>query len=79
MENEPFDSSIFGTSRSFKEQLNDPKNPNIYCLFMMDGREFLLENSYNTELHQKTADHDTFSIIVPDYALDSFKGYVLKN
>jgi len=79
MENEPFDSSIFGTSRSFKEQLNDPKNPNIYCLFMMDGKEFLLENSYNTELHQKTADHDTFSIIVPDDALDSFKGYVLEN
>ena len=79
MENEPFDSSIFGTSRSFKEQLNDPKNPNIYCLFMMDGKEFLLENSYNTELHQKTADHDTFSITVPDDALDSFKGYVLEN
>ena len=45
----------------------------------MDGKEFLLENSYNTELHQKTADHDTFSIIVPDDALDSFKGYVLEN
>ena len=79
MENEHFDPLIFGTSRSFKEQLNDPKNPNIYCLFMMDGKEFLLENSYNTELHQKTADHDTFSIIVPDDALDSFKGYVLEN
>ena len=79
MENEPINLSIFGTSRSFKEQLNDPKNPNIYCLFMMDGKEFLLENSYNTELHQKTADHDTFSIIVPDDALDSFKGYVLEN
>jgi type VI secretion system secreted protein VgrG len=79
MENEPFDPSIFGTSRSFKEQLNDPKNPNVYCLFMMDGKEFLLKNSYNTELHQKTADHDTFSITVPDDALDSFKGYVLEN
>ena len=79
MENEPFDHSIFGTSRSFKEQLNDPKNPNVYCLFMMDGKEFLLKNSYNTELHQKTADHDTFSITVPDDALDSFKGYVLEN
>lgn len=79
MENEPFNLSIFGTSRSFKEQLNDPKNPNVYCLFMMDGKEFLLKNSYNTELHQKTADHDTFSITVPDDALDSFKGYVLEN
>lgn len=79
MENQPFDPSIFGTSRSFKEQLNDPNNPNVYCLFLMDGKEFLLKNSYNTELHQKTADHDTFSITVPDDALDSFKGYVLEN
>ena len=79
MDKEPFDPSIFGTSRSFEEQLNDPKNPNVYCLFMMDGKEFLLENSYNTELHQKTAEHDTFSITVPEDALDSFKGYVLEN
>ena len=79
MENEPFDSSIFGTSRSFKEQLNDPKNPNIYCLLSMDGKEFLLKNSYSTQLHQKTADHDTFSITVPSDAIDSFKGYVMEN
>ncbi|MDR3025148.1 phage baseplate assembly protein V [Chryseobacterium sp.] len=71
--------TVFGTSRSFKEQLHDSNNPNVYCLLTMNGKEFLLKNSYEVELHQKTADHDTFTITVPDDALDSFKGYVLEN
>jgi type VI secretion system secreted protein VgrG len=78
MENQDL-TTVFGTSRSFKEQLHDPNNPNVYCLLRMDGKDFLLKNSYTVELHQKTADHDTFTITVPDDALDSFKGYVLEN
>ena len=79
MENTNFDTSIFGTSRSFKEWLHDTTNPLVYCLLTVDGKEFLRKNSYSVELNQKTNDHDSFTIVVPDDALDSFKGYVMEN
>jgi len=78
MENQDF-STVFGTSRSFKEWLHDPANPLVYCLLTLDGKDFLAKNSYSVELHQKTADHDTFSISVPDDALDRFEGYIMEN
>jgi Rhs element Vgr protein len=78
MENQDF-SNIFGTSRSFKEWLHDPTNPLVYCLLTLDGKDFLAKDSYTVELTQKTADHDTFCITVPDDALDSFEGYVMEN
>ena len=79
MENTNFDTSIFGTSRSFKEWLHDTTNPLVYCLLTLDGKEFLAKNSYSVNLHQKTAHHDSFSITVPDDALDRFEGYVMEN
>ncbi len=79
MENEPFDSSIFGTSRRFEDWLKDKTNPLVYCLLTLDGKEFLRKNSYEVTLHQKTNEHDTFTIVVPDDALDTFKGYVMEN
>ncbi|KNB63053.1 type VI secretion system Vgr family protein [Chryseobacterium sp. Hurlbut01] len=79
MENEPFDSSIFCTSRRFEDWLKDKTNPLVYCLLTLDGKEFLRKNSYEVTLHQKTNDHDTFTIVVPDDALDTFKGYVMEN
>lgn len=78
MESQDF-SNIFGSSRSFEDQLQDPTNPLVYCLLTLDGKKFLAKNSYTVELHQKTADHDTFNIIVPDDSLDSFEGYVMEN
>ncbi|GAA4153589.1 phage baseplate assembly protein V [Chryseobacterium ginsenosidimutans] len=78
MENQDF-SNIFGTSRSFKEWLHDPTNPLVYCLLTLDGKDFLAKDSYTVELTQKTADHDTFCITVPDDALDSFEGYVMES
>ena len=79
MENTNFDTSIFGTSRSFKEWLHDTTNPLVYCLLTLDGKEFLAKNSYSVNIHQKTAHHDSFSITVPDDALDRFEGYVMEN
>lgn len=73
------DYSVFGTSRSFKDWLHDPANPLVYCILTLDGKEFLTKNSYTVELHQKTADHDCFTITVPDDALDSFEGYVMEH
>lgn len=79
MENEPFDPSIFGTSRRFEDWLHDKTNPLVYCLLTLDGKEFIRKNSYTVELSQKTNDHDSFTIIVPDDALDTFKGYVMEH
>jgi type VI secretion system secreted protein VgrG len=77
MENQNF-SEIFGTSRSFRDWLVDVDNPLVYCLLTVDGRDFIAKSSYSVELHQKTGDHDTFTITVPDDALDTFKGYVME-
>ena len=78
MESQEFDTSVFGSSRSFQEWLQDVDNPLVYCLLTLDGKDFLARNSYTVELHQRTAVHDTFSITVPDDALDSFDGYVME-
>ncbi|WP_144283266.1 type VI secretion system Vgr family protein [Chryseobacterium echinoideorum] len=78
MENQDF-STIFGTSRRFEDWLHDKTNPLVYCLLTLDGKEFIRKNSYTVELSQKTNDHDSFTIVVPDDALDTFKGYVMEN
>ena len=65
--------------RSFGEWLNDKENPMVYCLLSLDGKPFLSRNSYEVILEQKTNAHDTFSIIVPDDALDTYEGFVMEN
>ena len=51
----------------------------VYCLLSLDGEPFLSRNSYEVILEQKTNAHDTFSIIVPDDALDTYEGFVMEN
>jgi phage-related baseplate assembly protein len=65
--------------RSFGEWLSDKENPMVYCLLSLDGEPFLSQNSYEVILEQKTNAHDTFSIIVPDDALDTYEGFVMEN
>ena len=65
--------------RSFGEWLSDKENPMVYCLLSLDGEPFLSRNSYEVVLEQKTNAHDTFSIIVPDDALDTYEGFVMEN
>jgi len=65
--------------RSFGEWLSDKENPMVYCLLSLDGEPFLSRNSYEVILEQKTNAHDTFSIIVPDDALDTYEGFVMEN
>ena len=65
--------------RSFGEWLSDKENPMVYCLLSLDGEPFLSRNSYEVTLEQKTNAHDTFSIIVPDDALDTYEGFVMEN
>ncbi|GAA5084841.1 hypothetical protein GCM10023210_05080 [Chryseobacterium ginsengisoli] len=72
-------SNVFGNFRRFEDWLHDPTNPLVYCLLTLDGKDFIRKNSYEVKLVQKTADHDTFCITVPDDALDSFQGFVMEN
>lgn len=65
--------------RSFGEWLSDKENPMVYCLLSLYGEPFLSRNSYEVTLEQKTNAHDTFSIIVPDDALDTYEGFVMEN
>ena len=65
--------------RSFGEWLSDKENPMVYCLLSLDGEPFLSRNSYEVILEQKTNAHDTFSIIVPDDALDTYEGFVMES
>lgn len=65
--------------RSFGEWLSDKENPMVYCLLSLDSEPFLSRNSYEVILEQKTNAHDTFSIIVPDDALDTYEGFVMEN
>ena len=65
--------------RSFGEWLSDKENPMVYCLLSLDGEPFLSRNSYEVILEQKTNAYDTFSIIVPDDALDTYEGFVMEN
>jgi len=67
----------FFSGKSFTDWLNDKTNPLVYCLLYLDGKEFLLKNSYKTKLHQKTNKQDRFSISVPSDAIDEFNEYVM--
>ncbi|MFP3593143.1 type VI secretion system Vgr family protein [Chryseobacterium sp. SIMBA_038] len=77
--NHPDDLKKYFSSKTFKDHLLDKTNPLVYCTLTMEGKDFLEKSSYSVELHQKTNDHDGFTIIVPDDSLDSFEGYVMEN
>jgi len=80
MENQDFDlETSSGRSRSFEDWLRDPVNPLVYCLLTLDGKDFLTSNGYSVELVQKTNDHDSFTITVPDDAIDRFEGFIMEN
>lgn len=76
------DSKVFTVTDSFipPENVNiDIKDPFTHVTLSMEGKDFLADSSYRIELRQYTNDHDCFTIITTDDALDSFEGYVLEN
>lgn len=77
--NHPDDIKKYFSSKTFKDFLADKTSPLVYCTLSLDGKEFLSKSSFEIVLNQKTNDHDSFNITVPDDALDSFSGYVLEN
>lgn len=75
--NHPDDIQKYFSGKSFMDWVNDPTNPLVYCLLTIDGKDFLIKNSFSTKLHQKTNQLDSFSITVPSDALDAFEDHVL--
>lgn len=59
--------------------VNEKESPLVYCTLVLDEKPFLDRSSFSLELHQLTNDHDSFSITVPDDALDHFDGYLMEN
>ena len=59
MENTNFDTSIFGTSRSFTEWLHDTTNPLVYCLLTVDGKEFLRKNGIEEKTEEEHLNAET--------------------
>lgn len=77
--NHPEDLAKHFSSKTFKDFLTDKDSPLVYCTLILDGKDFLDKSGFSVELSQKTNDHDSFSVKVPDNALDSFEGYILEN
>ncbi|MGV2451593.1 UNVERIFIED_CONTAM: type VI secretion system tip protein VgrG [Ralstonia mannitolilytica] len=59
--------------------LKEQENPLVYCTLILDEKPFLDKSSFSLVLYQVTNDHDGFSVIVPDDALDHFDGYLMEN
>ncbi len=77
--NHPDDIKKYFSSKTFKDFLSDIDSPLVYCTLTLDGKAFLDKSGFSLQLEQKTNDHDSFTITVPDDALDSFHGYVMEN
>ena len=77
--NHPDDIKKYFSSKTFKDFLADKTSPLVYCTLTLDGKPFLDKSEFSLHLDQKTNNHDSFTITVPDDALDSFQGYVMEN
>lgn len=77
--NHPDDIKKYFSSKTFKDFLADKTSPLVYCTLTLDGKPFLDKSGFSLHLGQNTNDHDSFTITVPDDALDSFHGYVMEN
>ncbi|MYY27262.1 type VI secretion system Vgr family protein [Elizabethkingia anophelis] len=66
-------------SKTVKSAIKEKESPLVYCSLVVDGTPFLDKSSFSLELKQLTNDHDCFTIIVPDDALDRFEDYVMEN
>ncbi|MCU7619281.1 type VI secretion system tip protein VgrG [Chryseobacterium sp. PBS4-4] len=77
--NHPDDLKKYFSSKTFKDFLADKASPLVYCTLSLDGKPFLDKSGFSINLNQHTNDHDNFTIVVPDDALDSFQGYVMEN
>lgn len=77
--NHPDDIRKYFSHRTFLDFVLDKTNPLVYVRLLMDGKYFLEKSSFQAQLHQKTNQHDEFTIIIPDNSMDSFEGIIMEN
>ncbi len=71
--------SNYSSIKTFDDFLVDKQNPIVMVTLLLGGKSFLENASFSLELRQYTNNHDEFTIVVPDTAVDSFKGYIFEN
>ncbi len=71
--------SNYSSIKTFDDFLVDKQNPIVMVTLLLGGKSFLENASFSLELRQYTNNHDEFTIVVPDTAVDSFKGYIFEH
>ncbi|WP_163445114.1 type VI secretion system Vgr family protein, partial [Flavobacterium columnare] len=77
--NHPDDIAQYASLRSFKDFLADKSSPLVYCTLTIEGKSFLEKSHFNLQFHQKTNEHDTFTLDTRADSLDNEEAYIMEN
>ena len=70
--------AYFASVKSYQDYLVDKNNPVVMVTLMIDGKDFLGNAHFKTYLTQRTNDHDEFTIVVRENAIDPIKRPVME-
>ena len=76
--NDPETFARFASVKSYQDYLVDKNNPVVMVTLMIDGKDFLGNVHFKTYLTQRTNDHDEFTIVVRENAIDPIKRPVME-
>lgn len=76
--NDPETFARFASVKSYQDYLVDKNNPVVMVTLMIDGKDFLGNAHFKTYLTQRTNDHDEFTIVVRENAIDPIKRPVME-
>ena len=76
--NDPETFARFASVKSYQDYLVDKNNPVVMVTLMIDGKDFLGNAHFKTYLTQRTNDHDEFTIVVRENAIDPIKKPVME-
>jgi len=76
--NDPETFARFASVKSYQDYLVDKNNPVVMVTLMIDGKDFLGNAHFETYLTQRTNDHDEFTIVVRENAIDPIKRPVME-
>ena len=68
----------FASVKSYQDYLVDKNNPVVMVTLMIDGKDFLGNAHFKTYLTQRTNDHNEFTIVVRENAIDPIKRPVME-
>ncbi|QYS87586.1 type IV secretion protein Rhs [Flavobacterium oreochromis] len=77
--NHPDDLAKYAKLRTFKDYLTDKSDFLVYCTLSIEGKDFLEKSHFNLAFHQKTNDHDSFTLDTRADSLDNEEAYIMEN